>query len=173
MTRRILLTALAVLMPAGAALAGAKDCTTGSCTITPEAASWAMVATGVEGGTIKWPRKPQGAVLRRIDLTLQKPVEGEATVCDGRQEATARYTWKRRSITFRNVTVAGTDCTKADPVRFRCRTTTISGLGRTRDCTSTGWRIITWGGYVPRKGGQFEVSGPRTFPHVAMARSVR
>ena len=173
MRRHILLTALDVLITAGAALADSAECADGACAVTPGEATWAQVATGVQGGTIKWPRNPQGAELLRVDLTRQAPLDGEATVCDGRQEATARYGWKGQSVTFKNVTVAGTDCAKDDPVRFRCATTTVQGLGRTRDCTSSKWRIITWGGYVPRKGGQFELSGPRAFALVPMARSVR
>lgn len=173
MRGHILIAALAVLVPTGTALAGTADCTGGSCAVTPGEATWAQVAKGVQGGTIKWPRNPQGAELLRVDLTRQEPLDGTATVCDGRQEATARYRWKDQSVTFRNVTAAGTDCTKDDPVRFRCTTTTIQGLGRTRDCTSSKWRILTWGGYVQRKGGQFELSGPRAFALVAMARSVR
>lgn len=172
MRTRICLTALAVMIPAGAALAGTQDCADGSCTVTADAAAWAQVAKGVEGGTVAWPRRPQGAVLQRIDLTRQAP-SGAATVCDGRQEAVARYAWRGKSVTFRNVTVAGTDCTKGDPVRFRCTTTTISGLGRTRECTSSTWRLLTWGNYVPKVGGRYEVSAPRAFPAVAMARSVR
>ena len=173
MRRHILIAALAVLAPAGVALAGSAQCATGACSVTPGEAAWAQVAKGVQGGTIKWPRNPQGAELQRVDLTRQAPIDGETTVCDGRQEATARYTWKTQSVTFKNVTVAGTDCTKDDPVRFRCTTSTVKGLGLTRDCTSSKWRILTWGGYVQRKGGQFELSGPRAFGLVAMARSVR
>ena len=30
-----------------------------------------------------------------------------------------------------------------------------------------------WGNYVPRVGGRYEISAPRAFPVVAMARSVR
>ena len=116
----------------------------------------------------------RGAVLQRIRLSTQQPADGgDATVCDGRQEATARYRWRGKSVTFRNVTIAGEDCTSGDPLRFRCTTRTISGLGRTRDCTSANWRIITWGRYVPRVGGQYELSGPRAFPLIAVARSVR
>ena len=172
MRAHIFLAAVAVLVPAGIAAAGTQDCASGSCTVNVDATAWAQVARGVEGGSLAWPRKAQGAALQRIDLTRQQR-DGEATVCDGRQEATARYSWKTQSVTFKNVTVAGTDCTKDDPVRFRCTTTTVTGLGRTRDCTSSKWRIITWGGYVQRKGGQFELSGPRAFALVPMARSVR
>jgi len=169
----MVITALAVLVPAGAAMAGTQDCADGSCVVTADAATWAQVAKGVQGGVLAWPRETQDAALQRVDLTRQEPLAGEATVCDGRQEATGRYQWKGQSVTFRNVTAAGTDCTKGDPVRFRCTTTTIKGLGRTRDCTSSKWRIITWGDYVPRQGGQFELSGPRAFGLVPMARSVR
>ena len=173
MRRHILLTALAVLVPTGVGLAGTSECATGACSVTPGEATWARVAKGVQGGTIKWPRNPQGAELVRVDLTRQEPVDGETVVCDGRQEATGRYLWRARSVTFRNVTAAGTDCTKGDPLRFRCSTVTISGLGRSRDCTSSTWRILTWGNYVPQVGGRYEISAPRTFPVVAMARSVR
>jgi len=166
------IAALAVLAPAGMAMAGTQDCTDGSCSINAEAVAWAQAAEGVEGGSITWPRNAQGAALQRIDLTQQEP-DGEVTVCDGRQEATGRYRWNGRSVTFRNVTAAGTDCTKGDPLRFRCTTTTISGLGRVRNCTSSTWRILTWGNYVPRVGGRYEISAPRAFPVVAMARSVR
>ena len=173
MRGHILIAAIAVLAPTGVALAGTSECATGACSVNPGEATWAQVAKGVQGGTIKWPRNPQGAELLRVDLTRQAPVDGETVVCDGRQEATARYDWKGQSVTFKNVTVAGTNCTKDDPVRFRCATVTVKGLGLTRDCTSSKWRILTWGGYVQRKGGQFELSGPRAFGLVAMARSVR
>lgn len=172
MRAHIFLAAVAVLAPAAVAAAGTQDCASGSCTINVEATAWAQVARGVEGGSIAWPRKAQGAAMQRIDLTRQQP-DGEATVCDGRQEATGRYLWRGRSVTFRNVTAAGSDCTKGDPLRFRCSTVTISGLGRSRNCTSTTWRILTWGNYVPRVGGRYEISAPRAFPVVAMARSVR
>jgi hypothetical protein len=67
-----------------------------------------------------------GAVLQRVTLTTQEPVsDSEETLCDGRQEATARYRWRSRSVTFSNVTAAGTDCTTGDPLRFRCTTTTV------------------------------------------------
>ncbi len=173
MRRSLCLTALALLAPAGVALAGAPDCAGGSCTVTPDAAAWALVAKGVQGGVVQYPRKAQGAVLQRVDLARQKPVDGVRTVCDGRQEVTARYRWRTHAVSFRNVTAAGTDCAKDDPLRFRCATTTVSGLGSTRDCTSVTWRILTWGGYVQRVGGKYELSGPRSFPLVAMARSVR
>ena len=174
MRRSICLAALAVLAPPGLALAGVPDCTSGSCSVTPDAATWAQVAKGVQAGGVAYPRNAQGAVLQRVNLTTQEPVsDSEETLCDGRQEATARYRWRSRSVTFSNVTAAGTDCTTGDPLRFRCTTTTITGLGRTRDCTSSTWRIITWGGYVLGVGGRYEISGPRSFPVVAMARSVR
>jgi hypothetical protein len=170
------LAALALGAGASLALAGTTGgtCASGSCAVTPEAAAWAQVATGVKGDTIAYPRSTRGAVLQRIRLSTQQPEDGgDATVCDGRQEATARYRWRGKSVTFRNVTIAGEDCTSGDPLRFRCTTRTISGLGRTRDCTSAKWRIITWGRYVPRVGGQYELSGPRAFPLIAVARSVR
>ncbi len=150
------------------------DCASGGCTVRADTAAWAEVAGGVKGGTVAFPRSTRGAYLRNIRLTTQQPREGvEPTVCDGRQEATARYAWRNRSVTFRNVTVAGEDCVSGDPVRFRCTTRSISGLGRTRDCTSAKWRILTWGRYVPKVGGQFQLSAPRNYPVVAVARSVR
>lgn len=168
----ICLAALAVLAPAGMAVAGTLDCADGSCSVNSDAAAWAQVARGVEGGSIAWPRNARGAALQQVDLVLQAS-DSEAIVCSGRQEATGRYRWRGRSVTFRNVTAAGTDCAKGDPLRFRCTTTTISGLGRSRDCTSSTWRILTWGDYVPKVGGRYEISAPRTFAVVAMARSVR
>ena len=167
----------AALLVAGGSLALAApaghDCTSGSCSVTPEAAAWADVAQGVQGGSIAYPRSTNGAVLERIRLTTQQPVEGEHTVCDGRQQAIARYTWRTAAVTFQNVTAAGRDCTAGDPLRFRCTTRTFADLGRARDCVSTTWRIITWGGYVPRIGGQFELSAPRAYPLLAVARSVQ
>jgi hypothetical protein len=65
-------------------------------------------------------------------------------------------------------TAAGGLAARYDPARAR-----LSGLGRTRDCTSRTWRIITWGGYQLGVGGTYTLSGPRSFPLVAMARSVR
>ncbi|MBL6634405.1 MAG: hypothetical protein ISP32_08505 [Thermoleophilia bacterium] len=152
----------------------AQDCSGGACTVSADQAAWAQVAEGVKGGTAAYPRATRGALLRDIRLRTQQPREGAApTVCDGRQQATARYVWRNASVTFINVTSAGQDCTADDPARYRCTTRTISGLGRTRDCTSSRWRILTWGRYVPRVGGQFQLSGPRAYPMVAVARSVR
>jgi hypothetical protein len=168
----ISLALAALLVPAGMALAGGGDCTDGNCTITPPSA-WAQVSSAAPDATITYPRRTQGAVLQRIELTTQQPVDGETTLCDGRQEATARYRSSKGSVTFQEVISPGEDCTEGDPLRFRCTTARLSGLGRTRDCTSRTWRIITWGGYQLGVGGTYTLSGPRSFPLVAMARSVR
>lgn len=166
--------ALAVASPIAAAGTAPADCLRGACTVTADGAAWAEVALGVPGGTIAYPRATRGALLRDVRLTTQQPVDAERpTVCDGRQEATARYAWTGKSVTFTNVTAQGQDCTSGDPVRFRCATRTIAGLGRTRDCTSSDWRILTWGRYVPQVGGQFQLRGPRAYPLEAVARSVR
>ncbi len=170
------LTAAALVVGSPVALAGttSADCSGGACTVSADKAAWAQVAEGVRGGTVAYPRATRGALLRDIRLSTQQPREGATpTVCDGRQQATARYLWRTASVTFINVTAAGQDCTSDDPARYRCTTRTISGLGRTRDCISTRWRILTWGRYVPRVGGQFQLSGPRTYPMEAVARSVR
>jgi hypothetical protein len=152
----------------------APNCASGGCTVSADRAAWAQVALGVEGERIAYPRSTRGALLRDIRLTTQQPVDdAEPLLCDGRQEATGRYLWRGKSVTFTNVTTAGRDCTVGDPVRFRCTTRTISGLGRTRDCTSRTWRILTWGRYVPKVGGQYQLRGPRAYPVVAVARSVR
>lgn len=168
----ISLAVAATLVPTGMALAGSTDCADANCTITPPSA-WVQLRTALPEATITYPRNTEGAVLQRIDLTTQQPVEGETTLCDGRQEATARYRSTKGSVTFREIIGAGEDCFAGDPLRFRCATTRISGLGRTRDCTSRTWRILTWGDYQPGVGGTYTLSGPRTFPLVAMARSVR
>lgn len=165
---------LAVGSPVAVAGTTTTDCVGGSCTVNADRAAWAQVAEGVRGGVVAYPRATRGALLRDIRLTTQQPREGAApTVCDGRQQATARYLWRTASVTFINVTVAGQDCATDDPVRYRCTTRTITGLGRARDCTSSRWRILTWGRYVPRVGGQFQLSGPRAYPMEAVARSVR
>lgn len=166
--------AMAVGSPVAIAGTAPIDCSGGSCSVSADRAAWAQVAQGVKGGTVAYPRATRGALLRDIRLVTQQPREGAAaTVCDGRQQATARYRWRNSSITFINVTAAGQDCTTDDPARYRCTTRTIPRLGRARDCVSARWRILTWGRYVPRVGGQFQLSGPRAYPMEAVARSVR
>ena len=113
------LAALALGAGASLALAGTTGgtCASGSCAVTPEAAAWAQVATGVKADTIAYPRSTRGAVLQRIRLSTQQPEDGgDATVCDGRQEATARYRWRGKSVTFRNVTIA--DLLRREPAEL-------------------------------------------------------
>ena len=168
----ILIGTAAALLPAATALAGETSCTDGNCTITPPGA-WSQLSTATPGATIAYPRATQGATLQRIELTTQQPVPGEDTLCDGHEVSTARYRSSKGSVTFQQIIAPGADCMEGDPVKFRCATTRISGLSRVRDCTSRTWRIMTWGDYRPAVGGTYTLSGPKAFPLVPMAQSVR